>query len=211
MYKIMKKKCHKKNKGLRSTSALKISAFNANGLTLIELIVALMIIGVLCAISIPGFFKRVPDFRLKAAARDFYTNMQKAKISAIKNNTFCTVTFNKDAGGDIIEYIIYLDNNENVEFDAGDEIVTRVNWSIPDVSFDPCQGGPILPACNSLSTSNAVTFTDNDDGMPSISFKPDGIPTNNGGGFANGTAFFVNSNERQRNVVINQVGNIALN
>ena len=133
------------------------------------------------------------------------------KITAIKNNTYCTVTFNKDAGGDIFEYIIYIDNNRNVEFDAGDEIVTTIQWSIPDVDFDPCQGGTVTPACSSLSSSNGVTFTDNDDGMPSIAFKPDGIPTSNGGGFANGTAHMINSNGRQRSVVINQVGRIALN
>ena len=69
---------------------------NNNGFTIIELVLILLIIGIMAAMAVPNFLSWQPDMRLKAAARDLYSNMQKAKIAAVKSNT--TVVFNFTQG-----------------------------------------------------------------------------------------------------------------
>ena len=59
---------------------------NESGFSLIELIVTIVILGILASIAIPGFAAWLPEYRLKRAARDVYSNLQKAKLGAIKAN-----------------------------------------------------------------------------------------------------------------------------
>ena len=63
------------------------------GFTLIEVIVACVIITVLGSIAIAGFSVWLPGYRLKAAARDLYSNMQRTKMIAIKSNGDCSIIF----------------------------------------------------------------------------------------------------------------------
>jgi len=57
-----------------------------SGFTLIELVVVIAVLGILTAVGVPNFLSWLPKYRLKTAARDLYSNMQLAKLSAIKNN-----------------------------------------------------------------------------------------------------------------------------
>jgi len=68
-----------------------------SGFTLIELIVIISILGVLAIISIPAYVSWMPSYQLKGAARDIYSNLQLAKLEAVKGNTNCTV--NIDVAG----------------------------------------------------------------------------------------------------------------
>ena len=69
-----------------------------SGFSLIELLVIIVIIAILAAIAIPGFSAWLPNYRLRQAARDVYSNLQRAKVNAIKSNSEWRVYF--DIPGD---------------------------------------------------------------------------------------------------------------
>ncbi|CAK8712433.1 hypothetical protein KKHLCK_01450 [Candidatus Electrothrix laxa] len=77
------------------------------GFSLVELMLVIALLGVVSAISIPAFLRSLPEYRLRNAARNLYTDLQKARLLAVKENRKVTVRFN-EAG----EYY-YIDNNEN--------------------------------------------------------------------------------------------------
>jgi prepilin-type N-terminal cleavage/methylation domain-containing protein len=66
------------------------------GFTIVELVVALAIMGIAVSVAIPGFSRWLPDYRLKAAATDLYANLQLAKMSAVRDNAEWAIAFNKD-------------------------------------------------------------------------------------------------------------------
>jgi prepilin-type N-terminal cleavage/methylation domain-containing protein len=63
------------------------------GFSLIELLILIAILGVLAGIAVPGFSVLLPDYRLRSAARDLQSNMQLAKIGAIKANSNWAIVF----------------------------------------------------------------------------------------------------------------------
>ena len=66
-----------------------------SGFTVIELIIVIVVLGILTAVGVPNFLSWLPKYRLRSAARDLYSNMQLAKLSAIKNNADWAIVFNK--------------------------------------------------------------------------------------------------------------------
>jgi type IV fimbrial biogenesis protein FimT len=81
------------------------------GFSLVELMVVVGIIGLLATVGFPYFATAIDDYRLKAAARDVYSDLQKARLQAIKENTlicvnFTTVLFPTTGGG----YTVFIDD-----------------------------------------------------------------------------------------------------
>ena len=63
------------------------------GFTIAELIMVLVIFSILAAIALPGYLSWLPNYRLKTAARDLYSNMQQVKMKAIKENKDWAIVF----------------------------------------------------------------------------------------------------------------------
>jgi type IV fimbrial biogenesis protein FimT len=65
------------------------------GFTLIELATILVIVAALASIAIPTFSVWLPNYRLRSAARDLYSNFQMAKLGAVKQNKSWAVVFHQ--------------------------------------------------------------------------------------------------------------------
>jgi prepilin-type N-terminal cleavage/methylation domain-containing protein len=171
-----------------------------DGFTLIELLVTMVVLAIVIAITIPVFARWLPDYRLRAAARDLYSNFQLAKMAAVRNNSNCAVTFNQTIGATVYDYAIFVDSDNDLEYDAGEEVITRVLWAdYEDVDFDASQGG-----------GDGLDFMNNDNGLPSIAFRSNGIPIDNSAGIGSGTAFLVNTKNMTRSVTISPGGSVTI-
>ena len=63
------------------------------GFTLLELMVTIVILCILLGLAIPAFSRWIPNYRLRGAARDLYSNFQLAKMTAVKDRARCGVLF----------------------------------------------------------------------------------------------------------------------
>jgi type IV fimbrial biogenesis protein FimT len=119
------------------------------GFTLIELLAVLVIIGVLAGIAIPGFSIWLPNYRVKGAARDVYSNLQLAKSGAIKDRKDWAVVFDVSnnrysvvsdfGGGNSVEKTVnFSDYGSGVGYGHGDATKKATTSGGPigdDVSF----------------------------------------------------------------------------
>jgi prepilin-type N-terminal cleavage/methylation domain-containing protein len=95
----------------------------ATGLTLIELAVTMGILAVLAALAVPAIAARLPDYRLRRAARDLYSCLQYTKMSAVRDNRPWAVVFDP-AGG---RYMVCSDRGQDNDWrTVGDNAVDQV-------------------------------------------------------------------------------------
>jgi len=150
-----------------------------SGYSLIELMIILAILAILLAIAIPDIKGWLPKHRLQSAARDLASNMQLAKMKAISANSYVTMTFNLPIGGTTYSYAVYIDPDKDLEYDAGEQVIAKVNLSTyKSVRFD-----------NTKGNGDGTTFANNDNGRPSVAFDGRGLPKNNNEGFGTGSVW----------------------
>ena len=94
------------------------------GFTLIEMMVALAIGGILTAIAVPNFNDMRDGYRLRAATFDVFAALQRARSEAVKkNNNYRFSLVNPTT------YRVHDDANDNGVEDAG-ETVTQKNVAV---------------------------------------------------------------------------------
>ena len=71
----------------------------ASGFTLVELVVTFVIIATLAGAAIPALSVWLPNYRLRRAAMDIFSNLQWAKMQAIRTNRQHAVFFNPAGDG----------------------------------------------------------------------------------------------------------------
>ena len=127
------------------------------GFTVLELIVVIVVISILAAIAVPNIIDWLPNYRLKSAARDLVSNMQKARMEAVSGNKDVVVTFdgsvtpgfytfNTNKGVNRIDFSSY---GSGVDYGTGN---AASNWNGDNFTQ------PISITYNSRGSSNAGTI-----------------------------------------------------
>jgi type IV fimbrial biogenesis protein FimT len=144
--------------------------------------VVVTMIALLMAIAVPSMSGVLARYHLRDAARTVYGDLHLARLSAIKEGSQCTVSF--DGAG----YNIFIDINGNFAVDTGDVVIKSVQWSnFTDVSY------------------SGTTFPGD-----KVGFLPDSRTVATGGGFGAGTVMLSGSNGDQLSVVMNITGSVRI-
>jgi type IV fimbrial biogenesis protein FimT len=117
------------------------------GFTFIELIVTLSIFSILVAIAMPTFTRWLPGYNLKSAARDVFSNMQLAKLEAIKRNGSCTFTIDSP-------------NQYTITYTGGNKVVKLSDYS-NSISFKNTSTSPITFTSRGLANPSGSVFLTN--------------------------------------------------
>lgn len=135
-----------------------VTMLNHKGFTLMEIMIVTVIIATLIGVSLPRILQELPDYRLKSASRALYSNLQRAKLLATKENTDIAVFFNTGAGN----YQILRDPGPDGNWETADDLNDRpgldlIYGNADDVPEDP----PILLASfgNSIGYGTGAATT----------------------------------------------------
>jgi type IV fimbrial biogenesis protein FimT len=177
---------------------MKTGTGRAMGFTLLELMVTVSLMAFMGLLAATSFDTGswLAHQRLKGAARELSTNLQKARMNAIKQNTRWAITFNAANN----TYTLVSAGPDN-DIDTAADNVTDVTASLPasgngvvfgfgrankDINGDALPGGP-------------VTFTGS-----RVVFTPRGLAT------AAGTCYLTNDHQDPMAVVVRLNGSIDI-
>ena len=161
------------------------------GFTLAEMIIVIAIIFVVSAVAIPNILQWREKARLGQAARDIYSEFQRAKIRAAQENSYCSILF------DSAKFLVFVDANRNIIYDGGETVVKTKNWSdYGNVTLDGSQGG-----------GDGLTFSNPSNG---VAFSATGIPINSLGGLGMGTVHLRNSRGDTASIVLSGAGSVRI-
>jgi len=80
---------------------------------MIEVLIVIVILSILLSIAIPGYSRWLPNYRLKGAARDFYSSLQIAKSGAIRDRVDWAVDF---PGGNVYRVVARYGSDDEAVF-----------------------------------------------------------------------------------------------
>ena len=105
----------------------KIRVKNQQGVTLIELMVAVIIMGILASIAVPSFNTFLKNSRLTTQINYLVTAINLTRSEAIKRNSSVTVcksnTGNTCAGNWTDGWIVFADENSDGAVDGGEAVI----------------------------------------------------------------------------------------
>ena len=151
---------------------------HSQGFSLLELMIVIAIIAIMTGIAIPNFISSRPRAQIKKATRDLYSNMQLAKVKALRDSSEWAIQFNTAADS----YDLLSAKGADDTWNTGDDTVFKT----VELDFYPgiVYGSLHGPRPGSSSDpSDGVSF-----GSNRLEFNPDGSSSS-------GTVYFNNDDD----------------
>jgi len=122
-----------------------------------DMIIALFILGILCSIAIPAYSSWLPDYELKNAVRDLYSNMNLAKMLSIKENKKYQIVFETNGTGSYS--LVRPDGTtlKNIRFTDYDKI-GGIGYGGGKATKSAKEGGEPIPADGVSYQNNKIFF-----------------------------------------------------
>ncbi|RLA97333.1 MAG: prepilin-type cleavage/methylation domain-containing protein [Deltaproteobacteria bacterium] len=146
---------------------------NEKGITLIEIMVVIGILAIVSAFAYPNFKNWLPGYRLKQAARNLFSDMQKVRMNAIKRGINMAIVFDTTNNRYLICSSAGADGNWSTLSDnTVDETVDLTSYK-SGIRYG--HGNATTALGGSFDTDN-VTFPNN-----TVIFTPRGVLGSGGG------------------------------
>jgi len=134
-----------------------------SGFTLVELMVAIAILLILAGVAIPAFSVWLPNYKLKGAATDLYSNFQTAKMGAVRSNSTWALVF--DDGVTPGRYYICSDDGGDgwdgpAAMGGNDTLEKTVDMSVYEKDADFGHGNAVKDITDDAFGPN-ITYTSN--------------------------------------------------
>ena len=183
-----------RNKLVRMTHLVKYLGFST-----LELVVAVGVLAVMAAVSVPMLRNYTPSYNSRQAAGHIVSQMQLARIRAIKNRLTTVLVFYPEdfaPGGQAGSFMVFEDNNNNWIQDPGESVI------LPQ-TFMPSQVSLISAAFASNGAGGATDTT-------SCGFDSQGLAARNGAAYVIGNLQLKNSKNETRTISFNASGRVKV-
>ena len=149
---------------------------NNKGVSLIELLLVIVIIGIISAFGVPEYGRYTAKSKVRMAATELMQNMRLARTMAIKENRTYIITFDTATN----TYRIGFDTNSNGSLaDAGTDVYGQGPVRVVDVQSEYSVNivlGETNFVINPPNGPNGIAIS----GQSSFSFRPDSSSSPNG-------------------------------
>lgn len=137
---------------------------NKKGVTLLELIIVMVIIGIGATLLAPGIGAWLPIYRLKGATRDVVSTMRTAQMKAVSTNMEHRVSFNNPVAG---SYVLQRNSGGWVNEGVPQTLPTGIVISAVTFPGDNAEFNP-----NSTSSSGSLTLQNTKGSTKRITLTP---------------------------------------